>query len=841
MHLTRLPLFSCIFLLLTSAVKALPLDPSCLPTGFTCSPLPSPSPSPVPPPLSSAPELLPPSLTPSPSLPPLPSPPSTPSPLLPPASPPPPSPALPPSSSLSPSSISPLLPPSDSPASSATPMPPPIPSPSPTPSLPFPPPSPVAPPSPIIPSPTPSLPFPPTLPAVPSSPILSPAPAPSPLSPPSPPPIPTPSPSPFSPPSPTPSPLSPPSPPPIPTPSPSPFSPPSPTPSPLSPPSPPPSSSPFSPPSPTPTPSPFPPPEPSPLAPASPIIPSPPLPPSPWPETMVEYFDPTLPPILPAHDPKCSVPILLRDFANAVGAPPIHANYKPPLNCPAPWSRVILELSGSASDAQKDRIAAVWLGGAEILRTTTPLPMAPGAFWHVHKDITRYTSLLHIANSFSMMLDNSFTTLPGVYTINVTLHFYRGPLCGSVMQSNTETTEAKLNSVLTAYPIIKGIYRDPADLIIPISNVTGGAGFWFRIENETDVHTTAVVIPNNTYRAVLEVYVSHHGGDEYWYANPLRSGDLQLKPDGLESAKPNGGFRQVVATIDGRYVGSALPFPVIYPSSINPFFWAPVTPIGAYDHPSYDLELTPFISLLLDSKPHEFGLTVRDSQPYWLVSANLHLWLDAWSDAVEAGLLRYKAPPLRLSRQADWEANEGKSEIEGQVTIRFSGWVNSYRGNITTSVRHRIKFKSHVEVEENGESKNIEVESRSRTNVRTVKDHKVLQRAAMDMEAPLEMTVITTNGGGRSLFHKTKLVHQLKETRSLIEGKNTAFSTLADRQESEGSVLTEDGAALWGKGDTKSTYKFRDEKSCYMRTVNMIGGKVEEDEETASCVAVAAS
>ncbi|RWW23004.1 hypothetical protein GW17_00012767 [Ensete ventricosum] len=110
----------------------------------------------------------------------------------------------------------------------------------------------------------------------------------------------------------------------------------------------------------------------------------------------------------------CSVPILLHDFANAVGAPPIHANYEPPLNCPGPWSRVILELSGSASDVQTDRIAAVWLGGAEILRTTTPLPMAPGAVWHVHKDITRYTSLLHIANSFSMMLDNSITTLPGV-------------------------------------------------------------------------------------------------------------------------------------------------------------------------------------------------------------------------------------------------------------------------------------------------------------------------------------------------------------------------------------------------------------------------------------------
>ncbi|XP_072960098.1 peptide-N4-(N-acetyl-beta-glucosaminyl)asparagine amidase A-like [Typha angustifolia] len=594
-------------------------------------------------------------------------------------------------------------------------------------------------------------------------------------------------------------------------------------------------------------------PEPSPAPPSS----------SPTQDPVYEYMDPTLPPLLPTQNPKCSVLVLRHDFAHTVGAPPVNANYTPPPECPAPWSRVVLEFSASASGRQKDRIAAVWLNGGEILRTTTPRPMSAGVYWRVRKDVTRYTALLrrspegHQSHLISMMLENSNETLHGVYSVNISLHFYRGALCqgGCITPNKLEEDikETKLEPVLSAHPAIKGFYREPADLIIPISNSDSRRGFWFMVENETEVQTTMVVAPNNTYRAVLEVYVSHHGDDEYWYSNPLRANgptswpqdrkknNMSNNNNNLESSKANGSFRQVVATIDGRYVGSAIPFPVIYPGSVNPFFWAPVAAIGAYDHPSYDFDLTPFVGLLLDGQPHEFGLTVRDCQSYWLVSANLHLWLDAWSDVVEGALVRYKVPPLRLNRQADWKEQEGKSEIEGQVIIRFSGWVSSTKGNVSTSVRHKIKFKSHIEAEEKGDVTNVEMELKARTNIRIEKDDVVVGRVVVDTEAPLTMATVSSNGGGDSRFHKTKLMHALLETRSVAENKGARFSAVADRQESEGSVLMEEGVAMWGSGDTKSIYKFRDDKGCYLRTVNMVGGKVKEDDATVSCATVAAA
>ncbi|XP_020086065.1 peptide-N4-(N-acetyl-beta-glucosaminyl)asparagine amidase A-like [Ananas comosus] len=585
----------------------------------------------------------------------------------------------------------------------------------------------------------------------------------------------------------------------------------------------------------------------------------PPPPSVPAENATLEYMDPTLPPLLPAHNPKCSLLVLQYNFADTVGAPPVAANYTPPPDCPAPWSRVVLELSASASGLQKDRIAALWLDGAEILPPTTPYPMAPGVFWRVRKDVTRYTALLRGRSPYegdqpcvlSMMLENSNAKYPGVYSVNVSLHFYRGALCSGGrcigLKPAGETKRAELGPALSAHPTIKGIYREPADMIIPISNGDGRKGFWFRLENETEVQGTTVRLPNNTYRAVLEVYVSHHGDDEYWYANPLRTNGpeaegLQPQQGGdnrLESSKANGGFRQVVATVDGRYVGSAIPFPVIYPGSVNPFFWAPVAAIGAYDHPSYDLDLTPFVGHLIDGAPHVFGLAVRDSQPFWLVSANLHVWVDAWSDTVEGALVRYKVPPFRLSRQADWTEREGKSEIEGQVIIRFSGWVSSSKGNITTSVRHKIKFKSHIEAEEKGEMTSVELESKARTNIRIEREDQVIGRVAVETETPLTMATMSSNGGGGSRFHKTKLAHALMETRSVAENKGTSFSAVADRQDSEGAVLMEEGVAMWGNGDTKSVYKYRDDKGCYLRTVNVVGGKVKEDEDTASCAAAA--
>ncbi|XP_010922605.3 peptide-N4-(N-acetyl-beta-glucosaminyl)asparagine amidase A [Elaeis guineensis] len=548
-------------------------------------------------------------------------------------------------------------------------------------------------------------------------------------------------------------------------------------------------------------------------------------------DASLEFMDPTLPPALPSQTPKCSVLVLHQDFAGTVGSSPVTTNYTHPGDCPAPWTRVVLELSFSASGVhdQKDRVAAVWIDGAEILRTSTPFTINTAAFWKIHKDITRYTALLRRLSggggTVSMMLGNSNSNPPGILTANVSLHFYRGALSDK--------------SISTAHPSVKGLYREPADLVIPISQekASNGSSFWFQIGGNSDMPAASVVIPRNTYRAVLEIFASYHADDEFWYANPLQSEYLQ---GGLGQPRANGGLRQLYASIDGKFVGGHIPFAVIYPGSINPYVWSPVAAIGAFDMPTYDLEVTPFLGLLVDGQPHEIGLGVKHSQSHWLLTANLHLWVDQWSDAVEAMLVDYRAPPLRVNPHAEWRDQDGSSEIDAEGLLRFIGWVSSSKGNVTTMVRQKVTFKSQVVVQNRGTVRQVEVVNKEAMTVGANRGkNQVVGRVQLFMDAPLQLQMSTVDAaGGEAVLQNTRLYHQLEEVLNLNDNMAVSTSILTDRQDAEGTVLMHDGMPVWGGGSTKSSYKYRDENTCYLRTVDAAGGEVKNDVTSPSCAAV---
>ena len=91
---------------------------------------------------------------------------------------------------------------------------------------------------------------------------------------------------------------------------------------------------------------------------------------------------------------------------------------------------------------------------------------------------------------------------------------------------------------------------------------------------------------------------------------------------------PGGGsFREVVVSLDGNVVGAVWPFSVIYTGGVNPLLWRPITGIGSFDLPSYDIEVTPLLGTLLDGKSHSVGFSVSNAMNVWFVDANLHLCL----------------------------------------------------------------------------------------------------------------------------------------------------------------------------------------------------------------------
>ncbi|KAL2326810.1 hypothetical protein Fmac_020237 [Flemingia macrophylla] len=398
-----------------------------------------------------------------------------------------------------------------------------------------------------------------------------------------------------------------------------------------------------------------------------------------------EYFEVTAPIELPKTKP-CSQHILHHDFGFTYGHPPVLANYTPPSHCPSHiFSKIVLEWKATCKGRQFDRIFGVWLGGVELLRSCTAEPRPTGIVWTVQKDVTRYHSLFSSPQTLAVFLGNIVDqNYTGVYHVDVTIRFY---------PSNGDAPKSKVGALAFGGGV-------PADLVLPISkNLPPNDGLWFRIENSTDEGVKEFQVPQNAYRAVLEVYVSFHERDEFWYTNPP---DEYLVANNFSDVPLRGSFREVVVAIDGNVVGAVWPFTVIYTGGFNSLLWKSISGIGSFDLPSYDIEVTPFLGTLLDGKTHLVGFSVTNALNVWFINANLHLWLDGKSIKTEGRLVDLVDKPLAVSTVSDFEGVDGSFWTSSKRSIFSSGWIRSSYGNITTSFVQDFAYNNSMVIRENG-------------------------------------------------------------------------------------------------------------------------------------------
>lgn len=531
--------------------------------------------------------------------------------------------------------------------------------------------------------------------------------------------------------------------------------------------------------------------------------------------------------------PSCFHPILSHSFGNTINSPPYTAPYSPPEpsdSCAAPWSRAILEISTSCRGDQYDRISALWLGGVELIRTSTAEPTADGIFWKVRKDVTRYSSLLSRADlNVTMMLENIVNDeFTGVYHVNATLFFYKDADFSSPLILAHRTSSPKSASDSNLGLGGWDFYGPPADLIIPLSS-SGDEGFWFRVESEFDTHSERIRIPKKTKRAVLELYVSYHGDDEFWYSNPP---DSYIRANNLTTGRGNGAFREVFVTIDRRFVGSEVPFPVVFTGGINPLFWEPVVAIGAFNLPSYNIDLTPMLGSLLDGESHEFSIGVSHAISYWLVDANLHLWVDQQPGAVEAKLVHYEAPAVHIERTSEFAWLDGLFKVVARRKVRAASWVKSDAGNLTTIVWNKYKLKNSIQFDANGTLKLVKQKLKAKRET-WIKNEcgKTVAHTVLKRKHPL--TVITARLPGTE-EDTYKLVTNVSHAR--IEKSDGAFLSLVNnRQDSDGWMLVKDHNVLNGTASTRQSYSYRDELFCYFRSVAATDGKLYSDNSTFAC------
>ncbi|KDP34766.1 hypothetical protein JCGZ_10546 [Jatropha curcas] len=535
------------------------------------------------------------------------------------------------------------------------------------------------------------------------------------------------------------------------------------------------------------------------------------------------YFEVTKPIEVPNKVKPCVYTVLQHDFCYTYGKPPVLANYTPPSHCTSHhFSKIVLEWNSTCKGRQFDRIFGVWLGGVELLRSCTAEPRATGIFWSVRKDITRYYSLLtkNATQEFAVYLGNIVdNTYTGVYHVNITIYFYPA-------EKKFSYTEYGLSHLVDAH-------GSNADLILPISrNFPLNDGLWFEIENSTHTQLKEFVIPQNVYRAVLEVYVSFHEKDETWYSNYPNE---YIVANNLTDTPGNGPFREVVVTLDGEVVGAIWPFTVIYTGGANPLLWRPITGIGSFNLPSYDIELTSFLGSILDGNNHELGFSVTNALNVWYIDANLHLWLDYKSTKTEGKVLKHESKPLVFSLVSNFKDLNGTFLTTARRSISTSGWVQSSLGNITTCFNQYFSYSNSMKIGDSGNSQivnqiinfNDTVSFRKLTS--SIHSFKSSKRFHIDMYSDL-----FDKGNGTSLivtnvtlgFNKEKL----KDT-----GWGFGTSYLKNLQDAQGVMVVRNNLVISGVGSTQQAYKYDDNKFCYFRNISSSNYSILYDKEGSKC------
>ncbi|MFS7961111.1 putative peptide-N(4)-(N-acetyl-beta-glucosaminyl)asparagine amidase [Helianthus anomalus] len=560
--------------------------------------------------------------------------------------------------------------------------------------------------------------------------------------------------------------------------------------------------------------------------------------------TPQQYFEVTHP--LPTDDitPSCSVSLLNHSFANTYGSPPVTVNYTPPKS-KCKWSVAVLEFQAECKGEQYDRIAGVWLDGVELLRTSTAQPTEAGIFWKVRKDVSRYSSVISQSNvKLTVMLENIVNKeFTGVYDVNISLHFYsassvRVPL-SIVSGIHTSSSSRKLVSVKTneiggkvnVDRVLKALYPydKPADSVVPISGTNGvSEGFWFKIDDEHDVQTTKVKIASKTYKAVLELYVSFHGNDEFWYMNPS---DAYVETNHLSTGRAHGAYREVLVTIDGELVGAVVPFPVIFTGGINPLFWEPVVSIGAFNLPSYDIDLTPFLGRLLDNKDHKIGIQIADGISFWLVDANLHLWVD--HSNVKARTVSSKVPAMEIERKNEFVLLDGEFEIEGERESEVTSWVSSSAGNLTTKYKEKIKFKNKLKFKDQGTKKELDQTYKRKIKIKTTNEMgQVVENLEVKIKYPLDINTETRPGldGGTTVM--TTQV-ELERSERVSGGKD--WMSLSHKLNCTGMMVVKGSSVLSGLAENHQNYNYKDGLGCYTRKVDVVNGVVVGDDPSSIC------
>ncbi|KAG1705348.1 hypothetical protein DVH05_004280 [Phytophthora capsici] len=379
----------------------------------------------------------------------------------------------------------------------------------------------------------------------------------------------------------------------------------------------------------------------------------------------------------------CVLPLLTHSFANSYWHPASETFNSPP--CDKDYSVVYLKWAASCdAGVQYDRIAAVWVNGVELLRTSTAEPSREVRVnWEVVKDVSLYRDLFKAGGTVVIALDNIVNSLyTSTFKVELSLEFYR-PL-----DENKETKRP--------------------DKVVPVSSSSKSYG-WFSVKPSAGQVHRMVQLPDNTEELYLELFLSHHQCDEFYYSNPpdhfttafvenLKE-YINISREDIGSCGADGAFREVQILVDDQVVGVVWPFPLVFTGGLSPYLWKPIVGIGAFDAPTYIVNLTPFLGKFLGNSSHAVAFRVIYGEAFWLIDGNLLVFQDKAAvrptqvHLLEERLDRYVEPAMVTLPSI---VGSRKDNVVGNTTdLNSAFWTSVARDlyvktSVTTSTGRKV-------------------------------------------------------------------------------------------------------------------------------------------------------
>ncbi|KAG0143578.1 hypothetical protein CROQUDRAFT_724471 [Cronartium quercuum f. sp. fusiforme G11] len=511
----------------------------------------------------------------------------------------------------------------------------------------------------------------------------------------------------------------------------------------------------------------------------------------------LQEFEVMAPPDVPRGGKPCEVVLLQHTFGWSYGKP-AKVSYTPPTGCgkPGSWASVVFSLTTSSQGHQYDRLGLLYLDGVEVWRTSTAEPITKGVIWTVRRDMTRYMPLLAKPNELLFSINNILDQklgLTGSYEVTLSASFY-------------EPTPD--------YPAAK----KQLDEIVTVGNTSGL--FVEKIEQHLN-------FPQNIASAFVEIYASGASQEEFWYTNVPDQYIPRLDPTNTAGLVGRGAFREVQLWIDGILAGVVYPFPVVYTGGLMLTWWRPIAGIGAFEAPSFTLDITPFVPSLADGRTHNFTINVQgdgsgnqSTNTAWILSGSVGFSLDPSRKKTTGKILDHqtstsvKTTPISQDTKGHLIFTTTASrdlELTAEVQTGSSAPQK-------VRVKQKLNYSNKQTWTSGGASQRVEQSS----DGSTVSSYNDDQALSDSYTFPLDLTLEVQPGKNSQTLLNGRLSHGYtrEETRPFSQAWNTEIAT---KQDSDGQLVFDKGGnALGGFGRTSQRYSYKDgRKEDYARDVEI--------------------